>query len=157
MSLFDVWYICIENTRSIYFLHLNSVCLSHGMCRMWLYVFNINIMQINTFINDNIYDKQGETIMSYTINYFMTNLKEKEWLQWNFSMMNSSIEIFILPKYQRIIRYWMKDIVRDALPNVTSKINRYWYPIGHSINCGFESRVNPIHWEVSFGKTLIQS
>ena len=150
--MFDIYALKIPGAHI--FFNLNSVCLSHGMCRMWLYVFNINIMQINTFINDHISDKQGETIMNYIINYFMTNMK-KTMIAMEF--LHASIEIFILPKYQRIIRYWMKDIVRDALPNVTSKINRYWYPIGHSINCGFESRVNPIHWEVSFGKTLIQS
>ena len=150
--MFDIYALKIPGAHI--FSNLNLVCLSHGMCRMWLYVFNINIMQINTFINDHISDKQGETIMNYIINYFMTNMK-KTMIAMEF--LHASIEIFILPKYQRIIRYWMKDIVRDALPNVTSKINRYWYPIGHSINCGFESRVNPIHWEVSFGKTLIQS
>ena len=41
-------------------------------------------MQINTFINDNIYDKQGETIMSYTINYFMTNFERKRMIAMEF-------------------------------------------------------------------------
>ena len=41
-------------------------------------------MQIDTFINDNIYDKQGETIMSYTINYFMTNFERKRMIAMEF-------------------------------------------------------------------------